>query len=106
MMDKALNTAPGAAMARLRRSLGLLAIAGIAMTVGALAYLARSGPMSPTLVFTVVAGVFVSILLGGGLMALGFFSASTGHDVRAAAATPGPVPVPDSNETDVAAQSR
>ena len=38
-------------------------------------------------------GVFISILLGGGLMAAGFLSSNSGHDERAAGATSAVPPV-------------
>jgi hypothetical protein len=75
-------------MQRLRRSLAYLVIAGSAMVVAAIVYLGQSGPLSGTLVFTVTAGVFVSVVLGGGLMALGFYSAQSGVDEASAGATP------------------
>lgn len=77
----------GAAYVRFRRLLIYLAITGAAMVAAALLYLDRSGPMTTTLVVTVVLGVFVSILLGGGLMATGFYSSESGTDEDVAAAT-------------------
>ena len=71
-----------------------LGIAGVAMVVAALYYLSRHGPLTPTLVLTTSAGVFISILLGGGLMAAGFLSSNSGHDERAAGATT-PLPAAD-----------
>jgi hypothetical protein len=65
-----------------------LAIAGIAMVATALYYLSTDGPLTPNLVLTTSIGVFISILLGGGLMAAGFLSSNSGHDERAAGATP------------------
>ncbi len=70
-----------------------LGIAGVAMVVAALYYLSLYGPLTPTLVLTTGVGVFVSILLGGGLMAAGFLSSNSGHDERAAAATAAVPPV-------------
>ena len=64
-----------------------LAIAGAAMVMAALYYLSLYGPLTPTLVLTTSVGVFISILLGGGLMAAGFLSSNSGHDERAAGAT-------------------
>ena len=76
-----------AAKASFWRLIIYLTIAGIVMTAAALYYLSLYGPLTPTLVGTTAVGVFVSILLGGGLMAAGFLSSNTGHDERAAAAT-------------------
>lgn len=82
------NTDIGAvALVRFKRQIALLVIAGMAMAAAAVFYLSRFGPLTATLVFTVITGVFVSIVLGGGLMALGFLSASSGHDIDAAGAT-------------------
>lgn len=78
------------AIVRFRRSIGLLVVAGMAMAGGTVFYLSRFGPLTGTLVFTAITGVFVSVVLGGGLMALGFLSASSGHDIDAAGATSSP----------------
>lgn len=67
-----------------------LGIAGVVMAAAALYYLSLYGPLTPTLVLTTTAGVFISILLGGGLMAAGFLSSNSGHDERAAGATTAP----------------
>lgn len=67
-----------------QRSIIYLVIAGAAMVVAAMLYLASSGAMTGTLVFTVTAGVFVSVVLGGGLMAVGFYSSSSGYDEEVA----------------------
>lgn len=90
----------GSARASFWRLIIYLAIAGILMVAAALYYLSLYGPLTPTLVATTTVGVFVSILLGGGLMAVGFLSSNTGHDERAAAATVEPVIIterPDRN---------
>jgi hypothetical protein len=70
-----------------------LAIAGVGMVAAALYYLSTYGPLTPTLVLTTSIGVFISILLGGGLMAAGFLSSNSGHDERAAGATSAVPPV-------------
>jgi hypothetical protein len=70
------------------RLIAYLGVAGVAMVAAALYYLSLYGPLTPTLVLTTSVGVFISILLGGGLMAAGFLSSNSGHDERAAAATP------------------
>ena len=69
-----------AALASFKRRIVYLCIAGAALVVAALLYLASSGPLTATLIGTVTVGVFVSVVLGGGLMAAGFFSASSGID--------------------------
>jgi hypothetical protein len=65
-----------------------LGIAGVAMVAAALYYLSLDGRLTPTMVLATGIGVFVSVLLGGGLMAAGFLSSNSGHDERAAGATP------------------
>jgi hypothetical protein len=67
-----------------------LGVAGLVMVAAALYYLSLGGPLTLTLVLTTSVGVFISILLGGGLMAAGFLSSNSGHDERAAGATPVP----------------
>ncbi len=57
------------------------------MVAAALIYLASWGSLTATLVVTVTFGVFVSIVLGGGLMAAGFFSSDSGHDDLVAEST-------------------
>ena len=74
------TTRGGTARAGFRRLIVLLAVAGVAMVAAALAYLSRGGPLTATLVIAVTAGVFVSIMLGGGLMATAFYSSNSGHD--------------------------
>lgn len=70
-----------------------LVIAGVGMVAAALYYLSTYGPLTPTLVLTTSIGVFISIVLGGGLMAAGFLSSNSGHDERAASATSAAPPV-------------
>lgn len=75
------------ALTSFRRAIGYLVVAGVAMVAAALIYLASYGPLSATLVTVVIFGVFVSVVLGGGLMAAGFFSADSGHDDDVAEST-------------------
>ena len=84
-MTKSLNAM--AAKARFKRRILYLVVAGAAMVVVAIFYLASYGPLTVTLVLTVTVGVFVSVVLGGGLMAVGFFSASSGIDDEVAKAS-------------------
>lgn len=70
------------------RLIAYLAVAGIGMVAAALYYLSLYGPLTPTLIISTSVGVFLSILLGGGLMAAGFLSSNSGHDERAAGAVP------------------
>lgn len=63
-----------------------LGVVGSLMVAAALYYLSLYGPLTATLVATTTIGVFVSIVLGGGLMAAGFLSSNSGHDERASGA--------------------
>ena len=67
-----------------------LGVAGVVMVAAALTYLSLNGPLTTALVLATSGGVFISIVLGGGLMAAGFLSSSTGHDDRVAGATQAP----------------
>jgi Na+-transporting methylmalonyl-CoA/oxaloacetate decarboxylase beta subunit len=67
-----------------KRLMLYLFAAAMFMVGAALAYLSSTGALTPTLVITVAIGVFVSIMLGGGLMAAGFFSADSGYDAAVA----------------------
>lgn len=59
--------------------------AGIVMTIVALSALSMDeGTMSGPMIVATIVGVFVSVLLGAGLMALGFLSSASGHDDDAA----------------------
>lgn len=62
-------------------------IAGVVMVGLVLTYLGSQGPLNPTIIIATTLGVFFSVLLGAGLMAMGFLSSSSGHDDAAAAAT-------------------
>lgn len=60
-------------------------LAGVLMTAAAIAYLAADeGPLTAHMIVATVAGVFISVFLGAGLMAVGFLSSNSGHDDRAA----------------------
>lgn len=72
------------------RLIAYLGIAGVTMAAAALYYLSLYGPLTVTLVLTTSEEVFISILLGGSLMAAGFLSSNSGYDERAASATAPP----------------
>lgn len=55
-------------------------VSGVIMVVAALIYLSRGQEMSTSMIAAVIIGVFVSIVLGAGLMAAGFYSSRSGHD--------------------------
>jgi CHASE2 domain-containing sensor protein len=63
------------------RRMMMWAILVAALMVGAaLAYLLATGDLTPDMVIATVIGVFVSVLLGAGLMAASYFSSKSGHD--------------------------
>lgn len=64
-----------------------IAVAGVIMVAGALWYLSLYGPLRLHMVVATIAGVFVSVLLGSGLFAAGFFSDKSGHDQKVSDAT-------------------
>ena len=68
------------ARADFRRMMKWILLAAVVMVVGALAYLAASGDLTGDMVIATVLGVFVSVLLGSGLMAAAYFSDKSGHD--------------------------
>lgn len=75
------------ALAEFRKVLVWVAIAAVAMVAGALAYLAATGEVTLVMVLATIFGAFVSVALGGGLMAAIFFSDKSGHDRRITDAT-------------------
>ena len=68
------------ARADFRRMMKWILLAAVVMVAGALAYLAASGDLTSDMVIATVLGVFVSVLLGSGLMAAAYFSDKSGHD--------------------------
>jgi lipopolysaccharide export LptBFGC system permease protein LptF len=68
------------ARADFRRMMKWILLAAVVMVAGALAYLAASGDLTGNMVIATVLGVFVSVLLGSGLMAAAYFSDKSGHD--------------------------
>jgi hypothetical protein len=75
------------AVAEFRRVMKWVALSGVLLVVGALAYLARTGELRLHMVIATIAGVFVSVVLGCGLFALAFFSDKSGHDQNVTDAT-------------------
>lgn len=59
-------------------------VAGVLMTIAAIVFLSATGPMSGAMIVATIIGVFVSVVLGAGLMAVGFLSSNSGHDENAA----------------------
>ena len=66
------------------RLIAYTAVAAVLMVAGALAYLSLYGTLTPTMIIATSLGVFLSVMLGAGLMAMGFLSSNSGHDDRAA----------------------
>jgi Na+/melibiose symporter-like transporter len=75
------------ALAEFRKVLVWVVIAAVAMVAGALAYLAATGEVTVVMVLATIFGAFVSVTLGGALMAAIFFSDKSGHDQRITDAT-------------------
>ena len=68
------------ARADFRRMLKWIVVAAVAMVIAALLYLQATGDLSLHMVIATVVGVFLSVLLGSGLMAASYFSDKSGHD--------------------------
>lgn len=60
-------------------------VVGVLMSIAVVIYLYfAAGPLTAPMVLASVFGVLVSVILGAGLMALGFLSSNSGHDDNAA----------------------
>ncbi len=70
-----------------RRMLLWIALAGVLMVVGALAYLWLYDALYLSAILATIGGVFLSTLLGCGLFAAAFFSDKSGHDRNVTDAT-------------------
>ncbi|MBA2935259.1 hypothetical protein HZF05_14320 [Sphingomonas sp. CGMCC 1.13654] len=71
------------AWARFRAIMRWMTLLGIACVIGALAYLYEGGtPMTTTIVIATALGVFLTVLVGTGLMSLIFLSHGSGHDEK------------------------
>ena len=70
--------------AALKQRLIWIAIAGLVVAGLAVIVMAVTGPITFHLAFAVALGAFFTIVLGGGLFALSFYSARSGHDSAAA----------------------
>lgn len=69
--------------ASFRRLMIYILLAGVLMVIGALFFLSLFSALTVHMVVATSVGVFLSVLLGSGLMAAGFFSSNSGHDERA-----------------------
>ena len=68
------------ARADFRRMMKWAVVAAIVMVGAALLFLKMTGDLTPDMIIATVLGVFLSVLLGAGLMAASYFSAKSGHD--------------------------
>jgi uncharacterized membrane protein HdeD (DUF308 family) len=68
------------ARADFKRMMKWIVAAAVAMVVAALLYLHATGELTTHMVIATVIGVFLSVLLGSGLMAASYFSDKSGHD--------------------------
>lgn len=68
------------ARADFKRMMKWIVAAAFAMVIAALLYLHATGELSTHMVIATVIGVFLSVLLGSGLMAASYFSDKSGHD--------------------------
>ena len=72
------------AWARFRRIMAWMAALAVACVVVALGWLRwATGPLHLHMVIAVTVGVFMTVVVGTGLMSLVFLSAGTGHDAQA-----------------------
>ncbi|MHA6768037.1 hypothetical protein [Sphingobium ummariense] len=79
----------GSAARTFRLLVGIsIVVAGVSIAL-TLFYLWLSGaPMRPAVILVAIFGVGLTVLVAGGLMALLYTSAQSGHDSRAAGPTP------------------
>ena len=69
-----------------RMALWIIGI-GVLMAAGAILYLGLTGELYLHMVVATLGGVFLSVVLGCGLMAASFFSDKSGHDQAVTDAT-------------------
>lgn len=72
-----------------RRMIKLAVVAAVIMVAAAIAYLMATGDLTRDMVIATALGVFLSVMLGAGLMAASYFSAKSGHDRSVSDATRG-----------------
>jgi hypothetical protein len=70
--------------AALKRRLIGIAIAGLLVAGVAVIVLAATGPITFNLAVAAALGTFFTFMLGGGLFAVSFYSARSGHDSEVA----------------------
>jgi hypothetical protein len=62
------------------RMMKWIVVAAVVMVIAALLYLHATGDLTRHMVIATIIGVFLSVLLGSGLMAASYFSDKSGHD--------------------------
>lgn len=73
-----------AARASFKRMMMWICVVAVFMVGGALFYLtAGTGRVSPHMIIAAILGVFLSVVIGAGLMAAVFFSSKSGYDEEA-----------------------
>ena len=77
------------ALAEFRRMVRWIVAIGVAMAAGAMVYLYATGELHLHMIIATLGGVFLSVVLGCGLMAASFFSDKSGHDRSVTDATRG-----------------
>jgi hypothetical protein len=71
------------AWARFRAIMRWMTVLGLVCVVGALVYLRAGGtPLTVQMVIATALGVFLTVLVGTGLMSLVFLSHGSGHDAQ------------------------
>ena len=88
-MTRGTNRDRDKALGEFRRMAGWIVVIGLAMAAAAMLYLYLTGEMHLHMVIATLAGVFLSVVLGCGLMAASFFSDKSGHDRSVTDATRG-----------------
>lgn len=72
------------------RTVSVVAVIGVLTVIAALIYLSLTNSLRTPMVVAVIGGVFFSVVLGAGLMAVGFYSERSGIDDDATG-PPGPI---------------
>lgn len=68
------------ARADFRRIMKWAVVVAVVTVAAAILYLRITGDLTLDMVIATVVGVFISVVLGAGLMAASYFSAKSGHD--------------------------
>ena len=63
-----------------RLMMNIVFAAAVLMVAAAMIYLVATGDLTSDMVIATMIGVFLSVLLGAGLMAASYFSDKSGHD--------------------------